>query len=387
VFLTDAGSRWGTFVNGVRVSECELVPGDEITIGETTLRLLADAVTHDTTLARPSEVLRPAGLTLKPETPVVPMVIRSGETVNVPELATTPERNSGSDGLPVVSLLPPTEYLATLWAGCHIEEFLCRTGSGLLFRGTRQGRDVAVKLLQPSHFQDARTVARFLRSVEATRGQNHPHVVPLIDGGFFDGIPYAVTEFIRGESAAEMIRRTGVAGMLDWRTTLRIAIDLASALQSLESQGILHRNVTPRHVLVRASDGRAWLNDLLLAKAFDAAFPPLTQAGEIVGDLSYTSPEQIGNGQSIDHRTDIYQLGATLYALLTGRPPIEGARIAEVISGILHDAPAPPTRYHLAIPALFEGTVMTMLAKRPQDRFATAMDLQLALERVQKYAR
>ena len=94
-----------------------------------------------------------------------------------------------------------------------------------------------------------------------------------------------------------------------------------------------------------------------------------------------------GTGQPVDHRSDVYQLGATLYALLTGRAPFEGPNMAAIMAQVLHDAPPLPTRYHLSIPPLLEGTINTMLSKRPQDRFATASALLTALERAHRFAR
>lgn len=386
VFLTDAGSRWGTLVNGIRVTECELVPGDQITVGETLLTLALAGDAHGTTLARRSELLRPPGLTLARSTLCVSTASDEAEDDKPSERERKLQTKSYTASQPREALRSPAEYLSKQFAGTHIQEFLCRTRSGLLFQGERQGQPVAIKLLHPGCLRDKVAHARFLRAVALTRGLKHPSLVALLAGGIQDGTPFAVSEFVDGESAEEMIRRIGIAGMLDWRATLQIAIDVATALEYLEGQGVLHRNVTPQHILIRADNKRASLNDLLLAKALDDTQSTLTQAGELVGDAAYVSPEQLGSGQPVDHRSDLYQLGATLYALLTGRPPFEERNAANVITAVLRDHPTPPTRYHLAIPPLFEGTVMTLLSKRPQDRFPSANALFTALQRVQKYS-
>jgi serine/threonine protein kinase len=131
----------------------------------------------------------------------------------------------------------------------------------------------------------------------------------------------------------------------------------------------------------------AKLGDLLLAKALDElGSDRITRAGEIVGDLPYVSPEQTA-GERIDHRSDLYSLGATLYALLTGRPPCEGFNTADTVLRIQTQRPDPPTKYHLAVPAIFEGVVMRLLAKRPDDRFADATQLLNELDRVEKYTK
>jgi len=264
---------------------------------------------------------------------------------------------------------------------------IARTRSGLQFRAVRGGQPVALKLLHPHRLATEAARQRFLRGVETAKHLRHPGLVALYDGGIQDGIPYVVSEFILGESVAQMIPRIGIAGMLDWRTTLRIACDVAAGLEFLTSQGVLHRSIWPQHILVRSADGAARLCGHLLAKSLDEPGPAVTQAGETVGELAYLSPEQVGSGQPIDHRSDIYQLGATLYALLTGRPPFEGRGPAEIMQQILNSPPTPPTRCHLAIPPQFEGVVLTMLQKRPDDRFAATADLVRALERVMNFTR
>ena len=148
----------------------------------------------------------------------------------------------------------------------------------------------------------------------------------------------------------------------------------------------MHRNVTPRNILIDRTTRRAKLNDLVLAKAWDdAAVEPLTRDGEVLGELAYQSPEVLGSGQPIDHRADLYSLGATLYALLTGRPPFEARTPAQIIEMVLTQPPESPTKYHLSIPALFEGTVLRLLSKRPADRPQNAATLLMDLQRIAQF--
>ena len=375
VTLTDAGSRWGTFVNGERVTECDLQPGDEITIGETVLRLAIKSTPEATTLARPSQVRR-AGLNdnhppLDPSPQSHPSPLR--------------EQPASPRSAQRLGRLQVADFLGESFADCQIQELISRTRSGLLFRAVRGGQSVALKLLHPESLADETARQRFHRGIDTAKNLRHTSLVDLYDGGIADGVPYAVSELVLGESVADMIPRIGVAGMLDWRTTLRIGRDIAAGLEFLEEQGVMHRNITPQHVLIRTADGAARLSGLLLSKPVDDCGPAVTNAGETVGELPYLSPEQVGSGQPVDHRSDIYQLGATLYALLTGRPPFEGRGPAEIIQQILTDSPAPPTQYHLAIPPQLEGTVKTLLEKRPADRFTAAADVSRALKRVQAF--
>ena len=383
VFLTDAGSRWGTFVNGLWVSESELQPGDEITVGETILRLQANGTSRGTTLARRPEFRRRDGLIGNPAWIESPRH-------NPDRFAANSQFRSVQDEAPAVpggtaERLHANDFIGREFAGCDVGALVHQTASGILFKAKWKGADVALKLLHPSCFSNETARKRFLRAIDATQGLRHPNLVELLVGGIHHGIVYAVSEFVEGESAAEVIRRVGVAGMLDWRTVLRVGMDLAAAQEFVESCGIIHRNITPQHILIRESDGVAKLNDLFLARVLDDSEHMLTQAGEIVGEVPYLSPEQVGSGHPISYCSDVYQVGATLYALLTGRPPFEGRTTAEVVQQILDTLPTPPTRYHLAVPSVLEGAIMTMLAKRPGDRFHSAGQLMNDLYRVHRY--
>jgi serine/threonine protein kinase len=110
----------------------------------------------------------------------------------------------------------------------------------------------------------------------------------------------------------------------------------------------------------------------------------ITKPGELVGDVTYMSPERTRGTTEVDPRSDLYGLGATTYALLTGRPPLTGASLVERISKIRIEVPLKPTKYQMSIPSGFEGIVLKLLAKRPEDRYQSAADLQKELERVGK---
>lgn len=414
VFLTDAGSRWGTLVNGRRIADCELRPGDEITIGETVLRLEATGTPDATTLARRSEIQRPllsdkqqeawptspklfvAGPETwepSPNQPAVEEAFDQKELKNqpVPAEVKLPDRLFANVGVFLNDRSAQPErkmFTGGTFAGCIVKEQVGQTASGEVFRATSLAtqHDVALKVFDLELLRDETDQQRFSRAVELTRGLRHPHLVELLDAGVERGRYYSVSEFVDGESAASMIQRIGVVGMLDWRTSLRIGRDIAAALEFVSERGIVHRNVTPCNILIRKNGGAAVLNDLLLARSLVAdAAARLTQPGELVGTIPFLSPEQVGSGQLVDQRSDLYQLGATMYALLTGRPPAEGRNTAEVVQNILSEAPPLPKLTHLAIPALLEGVIMRLLEKRPDDRFASPLALQKELNRVSRY--
>jgi serine/threonine protein kinase len=215
----------------------------------------------------------------------------------------------------------------------------------------------------------------------------HPNLVNLFGAGKTGPYCWIAMEYVQGESMTQVIQRIGTANMLDWRFALRVAIHIARALDYAHGQNIIHRNITPQNILIQTVDKTTKLGDLMLAKALEGTLAEqITRPGEILGDVRYMSPERTrGNSGEVDGRADIYSLGATTFALLTGRPPFEGTSLPETIMKIRQAEPAKPTKYQLAIPGLFEGTVLRMLAKNPSERFQTAAELLADLERVARY--
>lgn len=370
--LHDAGSRWGTLVNGSKADTYELRPGDVITVGDTNLRWLPEARPEASTIAPPRRhgAESPAGIAQP-----VPLAPKT-EEAGVPKGAAKPSVNLRS-------------LVGQSFGNYLVQSVQAESRSGIVFLATdRDSRQpVALKLFWPNFMQRRDAVERFLRTIQTMSPLRHPNLVVLLEADQTEGICWTASEFVVGMSARQLIQQSGVAGMLDWQRVLSVAFDIARALEFAASHGIVHRNITPSNILVQKSDGVAKLGDLQLAKAieeFDSA--AVTRAGEILGDLPYLSPEQT-LGERLSHRSDLYGLGATLYALLAGRPPCEGLTTAETVIKIQAQRPEPPTKYHLSIPAIFEGVVMRLLAKHPDDRFPDATKLLKELERVEKYTR
>jgi serine/threonine protein kinase len=343
VTLVDAGSRWGTQVNGQAISQHCLQNGDRIEIGDTELEYQIDEDLAAT--ARPRQSAEPARSPLPRDL---------------------------------------TALVGRTFLRYEVESLVARSPTGLVFRANdpRASRTVALKLYWPAMFPDETSQARFLRSIRAMVNLSHPHLVKLHAAGRSQGVCFTASEFIAGESTADLIRRIGIAGMLDWQTAWRMAVGLASALEYLHARQILHRSVLPNNILISAADRTVKLGDSTLAKALDdSGVQPLTQRGEVVGDLHYLAPEQLSGAPVIDARADLYGLGATLYAVLTGRPPFVGSP-SEVVAQALAAAPEPPTRYHLAIPPAFAGLVLRLLGKRPEDRCESAAQVLRELQRL-----
>jgi serine/threonine protein kinase len=165
-----------------------------------------------------------------------------------------------------------------------------------------------------------------------------------------------------------------------------VALHVGRALEYAHQRRVLHRNLTPQNVLIRTGDHLVKLGDLMLAKALEGRLAAnLTPQGELLGDLNYMAPEQTVGPQEADERSDIYSLGALVYALLTGRPPFEGGSLKETLKQIRTAKPARPRQFQLSIPERFEGTVLTMLAKKPENRFQSAGELLEDLERMARF--
>jgi serine/threonine protein kinase len=380
VYLEDAGSRWGTLVNGIPTESRELTPGDRVEIGDTQLQLETDsplvttiAPIHKRILERLSTVRRRNGGHAK-------RLQRNGKRPNRP-----PDHDQSDAGGPIdLETLVGKKFLRY-----RVDSILARPRSGIVFRASdlrHQGRTVALKVFRPDYFKDPRGAKRFLRAMRTTIPLEHENLVRVHAAGRTRGLCFTASEYVDGESVSQMIRRIGVAGMLDWRNAWHIAVGVAEALEFAHEAKIMHRNIGPSNILVRSSDRCVKLGDLMLAKALDETHDEkITRSGEVVGDLRYLSPEQLSGEQPIDARADIYSLGATLYAVLTGRAPFEGGTAAEIIRRVMTGAPEAPTRFHLAIPSQMEGLVLSMLSMRPEDRPENATRLRAELDRIGRF--
>ncbi len=387
VKLYDAGSRWGTFVNEQRISECDLRPGDKVRVGESILRLKLVPGADHTTLARPSELIRPV------ETNSLHDSSRDGSVQVARESTATDDLPDADQSFspPPVKLpafgarrFAADEFIGSTFHRYKVVRLMAETAGGLVFRAEslNDGSPLALKIFKPSLFRTPTDEQRFTRAVKTMFGQRHPHIVELHNAGCWNGWFFTASEFVEGFSAVDLIRQIGIVGMLPADKVLTVAFDLSQALRFAEEIGIVHRNIRPSNILLHRASGRAMLNDLILARSIEPATEQLTQAGDIVGDVNFMSPEQLGSGFPLDHRSDIYQLGVTLYALLTGRSPSEAGSVAATIMQILTTVPDAVRTRNLAVPAGLDSIVMKMLAKNPSNRYQSAWELHFDLEKI-----
>jgi serine/threonine protein kinase len=350
VTVIDNGGKGGVKVNGQPVERQALRLGDVVQVGDTQLRLLMGDF---------------------------PLEVALGALAEAPA------------GKRTVALRAALEEVRALTdkklAHYDVGHIIGEGANGIVFfaTDTKDNRPVALKILRPEFSQDEEEIQRFCRAIKTMLPLRHPNLITLYGAGRNGPFCWVAMEYIAGESMTEVIKRIGVAGMLDWKYTFKVAVHIGRALQYAHEQHIIHRNVTPNNILLQATDKVAKLGDLVLAKALEGALAKqITRPGQLVGALDYMSPERTRGVTALDGRADLYGLGATLYALLTGRPPFEGTSLVETITKIRQQEPAKPTKSQMGIPPAFEGVVLKLLAKRPDDRFQTAEELLKGLERV-----
>jgi serine/threonine-protein kinase len=240
----------------------------------------------------------------------------------------------------------------------------------------RHRRKVAIKVLRPE-LAASLGPERFLREIEVAAQLTHPHILPLHDSGAVDGFLFYVMPYIDGESLRTRLDR---AGELPIPEAVRILREVADALSHAHSLGVVHRDIKPDNVML--SGRHALVMDFGVAKAVSEATgrTTLTTAGVALGTPTYMAPEQAVADPHLDHRVDIYALGAMGYELIAGRPPFTGRSPQEVLSMHVTQAPDPVDRYRPAIPAALSDIIMRCLAKRPADRFQSADELVERLE-------
>jgi predicted Ser/Thr protein kinase len=278
-------------------------------------------------------------------------------------------------GLAPGTRLGPYEVVALVGAG----------GMGEVYkaRDTRLDRHVALKILPTAVAADPHFRERFEREAKSISALNHPNICTLHDIGRHDEVDFLVMEFLEGETLAARLAR----GAVPLPDALKIATEIASALDRAHRQGIVHRDLKPGNVMLTKTGAK--LLDFGLAKtgltvagsalsALPTVSGPLTARGTILGTFQYMAPEQV-EGEEADARTDIFAFGALLFELLSGRKAFEGKSDASLLSAILRDQPPPVSQVQPVSPPALDHLVRACLAKDRDDRIQTAHDVVLQL--------
>jgi Tol biopolymer transport system component len=238
----------------------------------------------------------------------------------------------------------------------------------------RHDRKVALKVLRPE-LAAVIGAERFLGEIRTTANLQHPHILPLFDSGVTDGFLYYVMPFVEGESLRDRLTREK---QLPVAEVVRIAGEVASALDYAHRHGVIHRDIKPENILLH--DGRALVADFGIALALSqAGSSRMTETGMSLGTPHYMSPEQAMGERVITARSDVYALGAVTYEMLLGEPPFTGPTAQAIVAKVLTDDPRPPAQIRRSVPPAVEAAVLTALEKLPADRFATAAEFAAAL--------
>jgi TolB-like protein/tetratricopeptide (TPR) repeat protein len=258
-------------------------------------------------------------------------------------------------------------------------------GMGEVYRArdTKLDRDVAVKVLPATVANDADALARFEREAKAVAALSHPNILAIFDFGRQNGVAYAVTELLEGES----LRGKLDSGPVSQRQAIDYALQITKGLSAAHGRGIVHRDLKPDNVFV-TRDGHVKILDFGLAKRVEEASPDSkssaptgskhTEPGTVMGTMGYMSPEQL-RGLPVDHRSDIFSFGAVLYELLSGKKAFKRDTASDTIAAILKEEPPELTGSGRNISPALDHIVRHCLEKEPDDRFQAAKDVAFAL--------
>ncbi len=247
-------------------------------------------------------------------------------------------------------------------------------GEVYLARDTKLDRRVALKILPPEFADDKDRMSRFVREAKSASALNHPNIITIYEIGEADGTHFIATEFIDGQTLGDYAK----ANPLDYKAILEIAIQTTSALQTAHAANIVHRDIKPDNIMIRA-DGLAKILDFGIAKLATpteigeeaaTAIQGQTQAGMIIGTPNYMSPEQ-ARGKDVDHQTDIFSFGVVFYEMLSGTSPFKGETVGDVIAAVLMTEP----RRLANVPLELETIIHKSLQKDKRNRYQSANDL------------
>ena len=253
-------------------------------------------------------------------------------------------------------------------------------------RDPRLERDVAIKVLPQEVMRDSERLRRFRQEAKATGALNHPNILAIHDVGSHQGVPFVVTELLEGET----LRACLADRSIPIREAVEYGEQIARGLAAAHGKGIVHRDLKPSNLFI-TKDGRVKILDFGLAKviveeqatvsnAQTASLMPRTEPGVVLGTVGYMSPEQV-RARSVDHRSDIFSLGAVLYEMVWRRRAFKGKSAADTMSMILsHDPPRSASSGGGEVPPELQRIIMRCLSKRPEKRFQSALDLAFALK-------
>ena len=248
----------------------------------------------------------------------------------------------------------------------NVDDLLGEGGMGKVYTATGpDGGKVALKLVKDDYARDETFRRRFYREARIAQTVKHPNVVPVLETGEVDGLPYMAQRFIDGMSLDDKLKRDGP---LDAQTAVQVCTDVAAGLEALWAAGMVHRDVKPANILLDES-GRAYITDFGLAK--DTQGSLLTLPGQALGSMDYMAPEQI-RGEPVSQATDIYALGCVMYESMCGQPPFAEVQGMRILWAHLQDPPPDPRTRRPDMSDEFVKVLLSALEKDAANRPQTA---------------
>jgi len=271
---------------------------------------------------------------------------------------------------------PPSQLAAALADRYRIERELGAGGMATVYlaHDIKHDRQVAIKVLRPE-LAAVIGAERFLSEIKTTANLQHPHILPLFDSGVADSFLFYVMPYVEGESLRDLLNREK---QLPVGEAVRIATEVAAALDYAHRHNVVHRDIKPENILLH--DGSALVADFGIALAASkAGGTRMTETGMSLGTPTYMSPEQAMGEREITARSDVYALGCITYEMLLGEPPFTGPTAQSIVAKVMTAEPPSLTNQRRSIPAHVEAAVFTALEKVPADRFGSAADFAAGL--------
>lgn len=421
-FVADLGSSNGTLVNGVAIpGRTMLKTGDFIQIGDILIQFQQTEDEEEEVGA--TIMMRPGGQVVKPPVqPVGPAPSPVGGAVPVvpvgpanpyapsaqpmaPQVPVQPAapvvQPTAPPAAPAIPVVAPGSSpalpalggpmpgvgprrrasrdleLGQVIKGFKIVREVDANERGAVYKAKRLANNEAYAIKTMSLTRgDPVQIKRFVRGARKGAELAHPNIIRVYGMGATETFAFTIMEWVEGESAKERMDAVGFRGMMDPRETNEIGIQIAQALELAGDRGIVHRDIKPETILIR-KDGVAKLAGLGLAKSFQDTFEDegLSVAGQIVGTINFAAPETLVDPNSVDHRADIYSLGAAMWGMLSGQPPFQDISYAKTFQRIQEEPVTPVRQINMSIPDQMSDIVGRAMAKHPGQRYQTMAEL------------